>query len=69
MAVNCEWSDWQAGECSVSCGGGTRTNTRTKKIKEAHGGTCKGKATNKEKCNTKKCPSKETHMHFDHLYI
>ena len=56
--VDCEWSDWQIGECSQTCRGGTRTNFR-KITKEAnHGGTCDGKTTMKETCNEKPCPRK-----------
>ena len=54
--VNCVWNEWQIGECSKTCGGGTRTNTRTKKVQEAHGGTCEGHATSKEECNAQECP-------------
>ena len=55
MIVNCIWNDWQIGECSTTCDGGYRTNTRTKKVKEAHGGTCIGEDSVKEKCNAQKC--------------
>ena len=57
--VNCIWNDWKTGKCSKTCGGGTRTNSRTKKRKENYGGICQGKATFKEECNKKKCPSKK----------
>ena len=56
LKVNCIWNDWQIGECSKTCAGGTRTNTRTKKVQEAHGGTCIGNENVKEICNTQKCP-------------
>jgi len=59
-AINCEWNDWQVGECSKTCAGGSRTNTRTKKIEEANGtdedGVCEGEATMDEECNTQNCP-------------
>ena len=54
--VNCVWNDWQIGECSKTCAGGKRTNSRTKKVQEAHGGTCTGKDNFEEECNTQKCP-------------
>ena len=61
-AVNCEWNDWQIGECSEPCGGGIRTNSRTKKIEESNGtdedGVCEGEATMEEECNTQTCPRK-----------
>jgi len=54
--VHCEWHDWQLGECSQTCGGGTRMNTRTKKTEEQNGGTCEGEATMEDVCNTQVCP-------------
>ena len=59
FAVHCEWKDWVHGECSDSCGTGTRTNTRNKSVTEAHGGTCTGQPTEIEECNTNPCPSKK----------
>ena len=61
-AVDCEWNDWQEGECSVTCAGGLRTNTRTKKVVESDGtddvGVCEGEPTMEEECNTEACPRK-----------
>ena len=57
---DCEWNDWQIGECSQSCNGGTRTNTRTKRKEAAHGGVCVGEASMQESCNTQSCPRKLT---------
>ena len=54
--VDCEWQDWQHGVCSVTCGGGNRTNTRTKSVEENHGGMCIGDPKVIEECNTKNCP-------------
>ena len=54
--VNCEWSDWQVGECSVTCGGGTRTNTRSKTVEEKNGGSCIGEPKPTEDCNKQNCP-------------
>ena len=34
LKVDCEWSEWSIGECSVSCGGGTRIDTRDKVVEE-----------------------------------
>ena len=54
--VNCQWSDWETGQCSKTCGGGERTNTRTKKVAEEHGGTCTGSSSVSEACNGEGCP-------------
>ena len=51
-------NDWVEGQCSVTCGGGTRTDTRTVKHKAKYGGLCKEKLTRVVKCNTKCCPGK-----------
>ena len=53
---DCEWSEWQLGECSKSCDGGIRTNTRTKTIEEVNGGVCEGGEITEETCNTESCP-------------
>ena len=58
MAVYCEWSDWQIGQSSVTCGGGNRTNSRTKTVEESNGGVCAGEATVQEACNDQNCPGK-----------
>ena len=43
--------------CTKSCGGGIRTNVRTEKVSEAHGGElCEGAASVEENCNTQECP-------------
>merc|ERR1711936_783254 len=39
-AVHCIWDEWILGECSTTCGAGTRTNTRVKLVEESNGGTC-----------------------------
>ena len=58
--VDCEWNDWINGTCTKSCGGGTRTNTRTKKVSAAHGGEdCDGPAAIKDSCNVQNCPGNE----------
>ena len=67
--MNCVWNVWQAGACSKTCGGGTRKDTRTKKTVEKHGGTCRGKASFEEKCNTEKCPSKKAHIYSHHFNV
>ena len=57
--VDCEWGNWQIGECSQTCGGGSRINNRKIIIASAHGGKeCSGPTTVTEQCNTKECPGK-----------
>ena len=55
-SVNCEWNEWVHGECSKTCGGGTRKNFRSKRITEDLGGTCLGERTLTDECNTQGCP-------------
>merc|ERR1712136_358172 len=54
--IHCEWDDWILGECSKTCGTGTRINNRTKLVEEANGGTCDGQPSAIEECNTEPCP-------------
>ena len=57
--VDCEWNPWVLGECSESCGKGTRIDTRTKNVTEAHGGECETVDTLDtitEDCNLQECP-------------
>ena len=55
--VDCEWDDWINGTCSVTCGGGVQTNTRTWLTEGQNGGAnCTGASTVTEGCNTFECP-------------
>ena len=56
--MNCEWTDWQIGECSVSCGIGTRTEIRSKSVEEKNGGVCIGETTVQADCHDAVCPGK-----------
>ena len=59
IPVHCEWSEWEIGECSKSCGGGLRINTRMMKVESKHGGEeCAGSSTIAESCNLQECPGK-----------
>ena len=55
--VNCEWGSWTTGDCSTTCGDGTRTNTRLKTVAEQHNGRCEGSPSMNERCNERPCPS------------
>ena len=50
------------GDCSVSCGGGTRTNFRTSKASAAHGDVeCNEETISiQENCNLHHCPGKKS---------
>ena len=55
--MHCEWDEWVIGECSLTCGGGTRTNTRSEKVEAKHEGeACTGPASITESCNVELCP-------------
>ena len=58
--VHCEWNEWVTGECDKSCGGGTRTKTRTEKISAKHEGEqCPGPTSLPNiSCNVQECPGK-----------
>ena len=57
--MDCEWGDWKIGECSVTCGRGTRTNNRTKIVQENNGGECIGDATVQADCHDQICPGEK----------
>jgi hypothetical protein len=61
-ATNCvgTWSDWTA--CSVTCGGGQRSQTFTVSTPEANGGLCpeQGQSPKIEQCGTAACPTSTT---------
>ena len=55
--VNCEWSSWSWGTCTRTCGGGTKSGSRTISQQAANGGTaCTGGSTTTRSCNTNSCP-------------
>ena len=56
IEVNCEWSSWNVGSCTQTCGGGALTKTRSKAVEEANGGTCHGQPFETEICNPQNCP-------------
>ena len=60
LIVDCEWAEWEDWEtCSVTCGDGTKSRTRTKAHEAQHGGTeCPDSNSGSEACNLGPCPSK-----------
>ena len=62
-SVDCEWGQFEIGECSQTCGGGMRTNTRSHIVTAEHGGVeCLGPDAVNETCNIQECPGK-THTY------
>ena len=58
-SVDCEWGQFEIGECSQTCGGGMRTNTRSHIVTAEHGGVeCLGPNAVNETCNIQECPGK-----------
>jgi len=52
---DCEVSEWQTGECSVTCGSGTRKDTRSVIAHTAGNGVSCPPLTAASSCNTQKC--------------
>ena len=60
LKVDCEWGDWNIGNCSSECGGGIQIHTRTPKVIASHGGVdCYGLPNVTKICNINKCPGKK----------
>ena len=58
-SVDCEWGQFEIGECSQTCGGGMRTNNRSHIVTAEHGGVeCLGPDAVNETCNIQECPGK-----------
>ena len=51
--VHSDWTEWA--ECSVSCGGGTKSRTRTIDQPALNHGTCDGDLTEEQNCNENPC--------------
>ena len=59
LSVDCQWNDWDEGDCSKPCGGGLRNNTRTEKVAAENGGAaCVGENVEEVECNTQECEGK-----------
>ena len=61
ILVDCVWSRFSVWtSCSVTCGGGLKTSSRTIAQKAENGGKdCDGDSVRGEKCNTHPCPGKK----------
>ncbi|MFH1529484.1 MAG: thrombospondin type-1 domain-containing protein [Pseudomonadota bacterium] len=55
--VNGGWTDWSCGACSVACGGGTSSCTRscTNPAPSCGGAACAGAGSSTESCNPQAC--------------
>ena len=63
--VSCEWSLWQTGDCSVSCGEGVQTKRRTKTFNnETPIGKCQGQGETEVPCTKESCPGKLLTLNF-----
>ena len=53
----CVWNEWgEWSDCTVTCGGGTKTKTRTVLKEATNGGpACDGEAEEQEACSTDNC--------------
>ena len=55
--MHCVWDDWKIGDCSVTCGEGTRKDTRTQKVEADFGGDeCDGSNATIGTCSKPNCP-------------
>ena len=59
LAIDCVWGEWTVGECSTTCGIGSRVSTRIKLVEEDNGGNCSGRSTKTEECNVQECPGND----------
>jgi len=59
ILVDCVLSDWSAfGDCSATCGGGTKERTRSNTTQAANGGAACSELSESRSCNTDGCPGK-----------
>ena len=54
--MDCEWGDWVYNDCSKTCGLGSKTAKRSKKVQERNGGKCDGSDKEVEVCEKSACP-------------
>ena len=53
------WSDWTDSECSLTCGGGSKTQTRTCINGNVGDVGCQGSENQVLSCNEQDCPGKK----------
>ena len=60
------WSSWRHGSCSMTCGGGIRTSTRTcnNPAPSCGGNDCSGSNIRHDICNTRCCLSKKMYKYY-----
>lgn len=61
IAVNGNWGSWSSyGSCSVTCGSGTQSKTRScsNPAPAYNGAACSGSSTHSQACTKSACPSK-----------
>merc|ERR1712139_487503 len=56
VPVNCKVSGWKVSPCSVSCGVGTQTKTRSVVVSPSNGGQACPILSVNQHCYRKKCP-------------
>ena len=66
LVLDCKWGSYGAWTgCTVTCGGGSQTRTRTVETSAANGGSdCTGDASVTRDCNTSACPVGTSNMGF-----
>ena len=63
---DCVWGPWKTwSSCSKTCGGGTKTRSRTKTKAEPNGGNCSGSGRDIKTCNTQSCAGKQDTTFMD----
>ncbi|XP_063690504.1 coadhesin-like [Bolinopsis microptera] len=64
-----EFGDWS--ECSVECGGGSQTRTRTcsNPVPEYGGADCQGQSDEAQDCNTRSCPYIKLVVHCNDIEV
>ena len=69
VSVDCIWGQFVPEECSVSCGTGTQTKTRTILAEEQYGGEpCKGETSIVEQCDMGDCPIEKPGSNMIFIY-